>query len=181
MILVTVGTERYPFDRLMQWLDQLVKQNLICPQQEEIIVQYGSCTITTIEGITTYSKLKVTDFHALVNRARIIVAHCGEGTLDLLASINKPFILVPRSHSFQEHVDNHQVELANQLAKQGVPIANSPKDLVDFLANPTLSKIPVAPTEYYERVSLMLEEEFEKDSVLADLTWELVGSEYAIA
>lgn len=181
MILVTVGTERFPFDRLMQWLDCLIKQDLICPDKEELIIQYGSCTITKIEGAKTYSKLNVADFHNLVNRARIIIAHCGEGTIDLLAAMDKPFILVPRSHSYAEHVDNHQIELAKQLGKQGIPVANCPGDLVRFLANPSLAKISISPKNYYDRASLLLKQEFEKDSVLAGLTEELIGSTYAIA
>ena len=180
MILVTVGTEKFSFDRLMQWIDSLIKQDVICPNQEEIIVQYGSCTITQIEGVKTYSKLNVTDFHDLINKARIIIAHCGEGTIDLLASMDKPFILVPRSHSFAEHVDNHQIELAKQLAKQGVPVANCPEDLVRFLAKPILSKISVSPKIYYSHASLLLEQEFENDSVLDSLTEELIGSAYAV-
>ena len=46
MILVTVGTERFPFNRLMEWIDSLIQQNLVQPDREEIIIQYGSCTIT---------------------------------------------------------------------------------------------------------------------------------------
>ena len=45
MILVTVGTEKFPFNRLMQWINNLIKQGLIAPEQEEVVIQYGSCTI----------------------------------------------------------------------------------------------------------------------------------------
>jgi UDP-N-acetylglucosamine transferase subunit ALG13 len=44
MILVTVGTEKFAFDRLMQWVDRLIEEGFI-PAEEEVIVQYGSCTI----------------------------------------------------------------------------------------------------------------------------------------
>ena len=94
MILVTVGTEKYPFNRLMQWLDSLIEQGFIDPQQEEVVVQYGSCTIVP-EGVKNHTVLPETDFLGLVEEARIIIAHCGEGTIDLLDSLKKPFILVP--------------------------------------------------------------------------------------
>jgi UDP-N-acetylglucosamine transferase subunit ALG13 len=85
--------------------------------------------------------LKEDQFQELIEQARVIIAHCGEGTVLLLDSFEKPFILVPRSHSFKEHIDNHQVEMALALADVNVPIAWSPADLVRFLANP--QKVPV--------------------------------------
>ncbi len=174
MILVTVGTEKFPFNRLMQWIDNLIDRNLIQPEQEEIVIQYGSCTFIP-DRIKGYSVLKETDFLSLVEQARIIIAHCGEGTLDLLGLINKPFILVPRSYDFQEHVDDHQIELARQLGKLGIPIANSQADLVDFLANPFVARFPVTPSQYYTQASLLLEDEFETDLVREELTNELIG------
>lgn len=42
MILVTVGTEKFPFNRLMRWVDQLLEDDLI--GDEEVVVQYGTCT-----------------------------------------------------------------------------------------------------------------------------------------
>ncbi|MDJ0574873.1 MAG: hypothetical protein QNJ65_06855 [Xenococcaceae cyanobacterium MO_234.B1] len=59
--------------------------------------------------------------------------------------------------------------LAQQLVKQGISVANCPGDLVRFLAEPTVAEIPVTPTDYYAQASLMLEQQFENDSVLEDL------------
>ena len=174
MILVTVGTEKFPFNRLMEWIDNLIQQNLIQPNQEKIVIQYGSCTITP-QGTNNCSVLPSEEFKNLVAQARLIIAHCGEGTIDLLANIKKPFVLVPRSGEYQEHVDDHQMELAEELAKQGVSIANSPQDLVEFLANPKVVSINHSPTEYYAQASLLLEEQFEDEIVLEDLTEELIG------
>ena len=44
------------------------------------------------------------------------LAHCGEGSEFLLDRLAKPYLLVPRAARFQEHVDDHQVELAMALA-----------------------------------------------------------------
>ncbi|MGF1540121.1 MAG: glycosyltransferase [Pleurocapsa sp.] len=175
MILVTVGTEKFPFNRLMEWIDCLIAQQVIQPEIEEIVIQYGSCTIVP-DRVNGYSVLKQTEFLRLVEKARIIIAHCGEGTIDLLALINKPFILVPRTHNFQEHVDDHQLELARQLAKQGIPIANCAEDLADFVIEPRLAEFTVTPAKYYTQASLLLEEEFETDLVREELTKELIDS-----
>ncbi|MGL4882854.1 MAG: glycosyltransferase [Waterburya sp.] len=175
MILITVGTEKFPFNRLMEWIDNLINQRLIQPEKEEIVIQYGSCTVVP-NNVIGYSVLKETDFLSLVKKARMIIAHCGEGSLDLLDLINKPFILVPRSYDFREHVDDHQVELAEQLAKLGVPIANNQEDLANFLAQPFVVKLPVTPAKYYAQASLLLEDEFETDLVRENLSNELIDT-----
>jgi UDP-N-acetylglucosamine transferase subunit ALG13 len=175
MILVTVGTEKFPLNRLMEWIDNLINQKLIQPEKEEVLIQYGSCTFLP-KNITGYSILRETEFLSLVEKARIIIAHCGEGSLDLLGSINKPFILVPRSYNFREHVDDHQVELAHQLAKLGVPIANNQEDLAAFLTQPFVVKLPVTPAKYYAQVSLLLEDEFETDLVREELSDQLIDT-----
>ena len=174
MILVTVGTEIFSFNRLMDWIDSLIQKNLIQPDREEIIIQYGSCTITP-QGTNNFSVLPSEEFNNIVTQARLIIAHCGEGTIDLLSTITKPFILVPRSSKYQEHVDDHQIELAEALAQQGMPIANSPQDLAEFLVEPKLVEINSSPTEYYEQASCLLEEQFEDEIVLEKLTEELIG------
>jgi UDP-N-acetylglucosamine transferase subunit ALG13 len=133
MILVSVGTEKFPFDRLMRWVELLLDANLF--GDEEVVVQYGTCTVIP-QGSRVYRLLKEQDFQQLVRRARLVIAHCGEGTVLVLDSMDTPFLLVPRSHRYQEHVDDHQVELAQALALLGLPIAWGPADLVRFLTDP---------------------------------------------
>ena len=91
MILVTVGTEQYPFNRLMEWIDSLIKLSIISPE-EKVIVQYGSCTHLP-KNVEAYPILQPTEFQDLAQKARLIIAHCGEGTIDLLATLKVPFIL----------------------------------------------------------------------------------------
>ena len=176
MILITVGTEKFPFNRLMKWVNQLIAQNLIQPTLEEVIIQYGSCTLIP-EQADSYKLLPASKFVSLVEQADIIIAHCGEGTIDLLTSLNKPFIFVPRSGKHLEHVDDHQIELAEQLEKKGVAIAQSYSELASFLESPQVGDINTAklsPSKYYAQASLMLERQFETEEVLADLTEDLL-------
>lgn len=133
MILVTVGTEQFPFNRLMNWIQVLINRGFLPAQQ--VVIQYGSCTVWPA-GTQAYALLAQDQFQTLVQQADLIISHCGEGTLLLLDTVPKPYILVPRSKRFGEHVDDHQVELATALAQREVPIAWSPGDLVRFLASP---------------------------------------------
>ena len=176
MILITVGTEKFPFNRLMKWVNQLIAQNLIQPTLEEVIIQYGSCTIVP-QQVDSYKLLPASKFVSLVEQADVVIAHCGEGTIDLLTALNKPFILVPRSGKHLEHVDDHQIELAEQLGHKGIAIANSYSELARFLKSPQVadtSTAKLSPSKYYAQASLLLERQFETEEVLADLTKDLL-------
>lgn len=129
MILVTVGTEQYAFDRLLSWVSLLMQNGLI---QEEVIVQYGASKRLP-PNVTAHKTVPLDRFTKLVQQARLVISHCGEGSLLMLEEIGTPYILVPRSVRFQEHVDDHQVELAIALESIGVEIAWSPGDLVRFI------------------------------------------------
>ena len=132
MILVTVGTEKFQFDRLMVWISILVKQDWI---EEKIVVQYGNCMYFP-GGIEAHKLLPAAEFKELAMSADLVIGHCGEGTLLLAEKIKAPYILVPRRADLQEHVDNHQLELAHQLVNTGVPIAFSLEGLLEFVRNP---------------------------------------------
>lgn len=132
MILVTVGTEKFQFDRLMVWVSILAKQDWI---KEKIVVQYGN-SVYYPNGIEAHKLLPATEFQQLAMSADLVIGHCGEGTLLLTEKINAPYILVPRRADFKEHVDDHQLELAEQLVDSGVPVAFSLEKLLEFVKNP---------------------------------------------
>jgi UDP-N-acetylglucosamine transferase subunit ALG13 len=141
MLLVTVGTEQYPFNALMNWVDLLIREGLI-DRDEEVIVQYGSSSKLP-DKVRIFKRLPESEFKALLEQARVVISHCGEGSAMLLESLGKPYVLVPRTRRFGEHVDDHQLEMADAMEKQGISVARSPGDLVRFLAEPkVLGLIP---------------------------------------
>lgn len=129
MILVTVGTEQYPFNSLMDWISLLIKEGII---NEEVVIQYGAST-SLPDNVRISKIIPENQFKELVQQASVVIAHCGEGSALLLEEFDKPYILVPRTVKFHEHVDDHQLEMADELENQGVLIARSPADLVKFL------------------------------------------------
>lgn len=111
MILVTLGTQFEPFDRLLKELD---KQDL----NEEIIVQAGH---TKFES----SKMKILDFipyeemNDLVDKARIIITHGGTGSIVEPLKKGKVIIGCARLEKYGEHVDDHQTELVSIFSEEG--------------------------------------------------------------
>jgi UDP-N-acetylglucosamine transferase subunit ALG13 len=150
---------------MMRWVDQLIQDDLF--DEEEIVVQYGTCTFLP-SGVKVYRLLKEQDFQNLVLRARLVIAHCGEGTVLLLDGMETPFLLIPRSQRYHEHVDDHQVELAQALASIGVPIGWGPADLVRFLADPSKVSIGALSVVAAQSVCGHLDQLFPADSPSAN-------------
>jgi UDP-N-acetylglucosamine transferase subunit ALG13 len=159
MIFITVGTENFPFNRLMHWVNALLEQKILQAEQEEIVVQYGSCNFIPT-GAQGYKLLPEPQFQALLKSARLVISHCGEGSFYLLDSLLVPYILVPRSKCYQEHVDNHQIELSIALRDLGVPVAWSPGDLARFISSPYRVPLSITPQDYLTGLCHQLEQRF---------------------
>lgn len=127
MIFVTVGTERWPFDRLIKTVDAAVERKAI---SDEVFAQVG--TVTYVPEFMAFEKMLSFDkFIEMVKGARIIVSHAGAGSVILCLRLGKIPILFPRDASRAEHLDNHQMELARKMRDTGrVLVAYSEEDLL---------------------------------------------------
>ena len=109
MILVTVGSSTFPFDRLLRAVAPLA-------DGEELVVQHGASTIRPTDARC----LEFVPFHelaALVRAARVVVTHAGVGSILLALSNGKKPVVVPRLRSFGETVDDHQLECARRFGR----------------------------------------------------------------
>lgn len=111
MILVTLGTQKQPFTRL---LDAIENTNI----KDEIIVQAGHTKYLS-------NKMKVFDFISyeemdkLVDKADIIITHGGTGSIVGPLKKHKKIIAVPRLNKYGEHVDDHQIQIVDMFADVG--------------------------------------------------------------
>lgn len=120
MILVTTGSSQAPFDRLLR---AFVRVDL----EEELVVQHGASAIRPPQA-TCVDFVAVQQLAELVDRARVVVAHAGVGSILLCASRGRVPIVVPRLARFGEAVDDHQVFLARRLAVSGSVVATEDAD-----------------------------------------------------
>jgi UDP-N-acetylglucosamine transferase subunit ALG13 len=129
-LLVSVGTDFHPFDRLVSWVDEWLTQQT---DPHECIVQYGtSRPPRRAEGVAfvTHEELG-----ALMTRARVVVCHGGPSTIAEARRRGHLPIVVPRSPAHGEHVDDHQQRFSHRLARQGlVRVATSPAELAAAIA-----------------------------------------------
>lgn len=114
MIFVTVGTHEQPFNRLVQCIDELKGAGVI---EEEVILQTGFSTYEP--KYCTWSKLfPYQEMVRNVAEARIVVTHGGPSSFIMPLQVGKVPIVVPRKKQFDEHVNDHQVDFAKQVAER---------------------------------------------------------------
>ena len=114
MIFVTVGTHEQPFNRLIKKVDELKRDGVI---QEDVIMQTGFSTYEP--KYCEWSKLiPYQQMIRNVEDARIVITHGGPASFIMPLQIGKVPIVVPRQHKFDEHVNDHQVEFARNVAER---------------------------------------------------------------
>ena len=112
MIFVTVSSHEQPFNRLVEYMD-----NWAAEHDEDVIVQIGFSTYEPKH--CEWSKLyPYSQMVELVDKARIVITHGGPSSFIMPLQVGKVPIVVPRMKDYNEHVNNHQVEFSNQVAKR---------------------------------------------------------------
>ena len=114
MIFVTVGNATQPFSRLINAMIALRTSGAI---DEQLVIQHGYTPPPDwSEPMFAFMKNELFEEH--IRRASVIVAHAGCGTLMSCIRAGKMPVAVPRLRAFGEHVNDHQLQLADGLAVQ---------------------------------------------------------------
>jgi UDP-N-acetylglucosamine transferase subunit ALG13 len=115
LLLVTVGTDHHPFDRLVRWAAAWLDRH---PGRLRCLMQTGTSAPPT--GATDWQAyLEYEALQAAMASAAAVVCHGGPGTILGARHMGAVPIVVPRRHRLGEHVDDHQVAFARRLAGQG--------------------------------------------------------------
>ena len=116
MIFVTVGSQKFQFDRLLKALDGFVFAGSI---QDEIFAQTGYSTYEPKH----YSHRRFLDrvqFGQKMTTSDAVITHGGTGAIIGAVKLGKKVLAVPRRAEHGEHVDDHQIELVRQFAELGL-------------------------------------------------------------
>ena len=112
MIVVTVGTNEAPFDRLLQAFD-------VERPTEELLVQHGPSHVRPT-GASCVDFLSYDELVDAIRRARVVVMHAGVGSIMTALANRKRPVVVPRLRRFGEAVDDHQLALGRRLQEAGL-------------------------------------------------------------
>jgi UDP-N-acetylglucosamine transferase subunit ALG13 len=115
LLLVTVGTDHHPFDRLVRWADGWLATN---PGSLRCLMQTGTSAPPTGQA-SWQAYLEFDALQAAMAGAAAVVCHGGPGTILGARHMGAVPIVVPRQHRLGEHVDDHQVAFSRRLAAEG--------------------------------------------------------------
>lgn len=111
MIFITYGTQPHDFRFLSTVVNQI-------DSKYQVVVQLGeSKNIITRENTKVYNYTE--QFDKFASECDILITHGGVGSIMTGLKGHKKVIVVPRLEEFAEHVDSHQLEVSNKLAKNG--------------------------------------------------------------
>lgn len=114
-LLVVVGTDYHPFDRLVQWVDEWVA---LQGAGYRAVVQYGSGKAPVVaEGSASFAH---DELRRLMSLARVVVMHGGPASILEARRLGKVPVVVPREPGHGEHVDSHQVRFTRRLSESGL-------------------------------------------------------------
>ena len=113
-VLVTMGMDHHPFQRLVDWVDRWLAAG--AAQRVECLIQCGPARSTHVDSVDF---LEYPELESAMARAAVIVCHAGPGSIMMARWVGHRPVVVPRLAELGEVVDNHQVTFARQLAGQG--------------------------------------------------------------
>jgi UDP-N-acetylglucosamine transferase subunit ALG13 len=114
LLLVTVGGDHHPFDRLMRWVeDWLVDEG----DRVRCVVQHGPARPPAGTEATPY--IPYDQMRALMAEARAVVSSGGPATLAEARQLGHRPVAVPRLTALGEAVDDHQRAFTTRLHDLG--------------------------------------------------------------
>lgn len=115
MIFITLGSQKFQFNRILKEVDELINQGIIL---ESVFAQIGSSNY--LPKNYSYKKfLSRDEYIEKMRLADIVLTHGGSGAIINALKSNKKTIAVPRLKKFNEHVDDHQLQIVNSFVESG--------------------------------------------------------------
>lgn len=116
MIFITLGSQKFQFNRLLKAVDnQIIERKII----DQIYAQTGASDYLP-QNFPFQNYLDRDDYIEKINQSTIVVTHGGTGTIVGAVKKGKKVIAVPRLSKYGEHVDDHQIQIINEFAEMNL-------------------------------------------------------------
>jgi UDP-N-acetylglucosamine transferase subunit ALG13 len=176
LLLVTVGTDHHPFDRLVRWADAWLGAH---PGALRCLMQTGTSGAPTGAAAEWRAYLEFGALQEAMASAAAVVCHGGPGTILGARHMGAVPIVVPRQHRLGEHVDDHQVAFSRRLAAEGggIHLAETETDL-----HRLLDRVAAEPAAFRagpeDRATTTAVREFGRlvDGLVGDRPWPRAGA-----
>lgn len=115
MILVLLGTQNNNFTRLLEAVQNNIDKGVI---KDEVIVQAGFTKFES-KDMKVLGLIDKEELSKLQDNADLIITHGGVGSIISSIKRGKKVIVVPRLKKYDEHVNNHQLQIARRFEQEG--------------------------------------------------------------
>ena len=130
MIFISLGTQKFQFDRLLRHVDELIEEGFI---NEPVFAQIGNSTYQP-KNYDFSNFLTQADFEEKIRESTIFLTHGGVGSITTGLKYKKKVVVYPRLAEFGEHIDDHQTQITAKYKELGyVLTASNKNELVDAL------------------------------------------------
>lgn len=116
MIFITLGSQKFQFNRLLKAVDDLIERGVIT---EEVFAQSGSSDYKP-HHFKTVDFIGRNEFAEKIKEADMVITHAGTGAIMGAVKKGKKVIAVPRKQMYGEHVDNHQFQIVEEFANMNI-------------------------------------------------------------
>lgn len=159
MIFVTLGSQKFQFNRLLTELDRLVAENKI---QDKLFAQIGYSDYKP-EHFQYKDFLDRDEFKKIMSESDTVIAHGGTGAIITAVKQGKKVIAIPRLAKYGEHVDDHQIQLVDEFKELNLiePVYDE-KDLeraINEIKNKTFNEYVSNTENIIEDIESFIEEE----------------------
>ncbi len=113
MVFVTVGTQKQSFKRIFSLVEHSTQLRF-----EEIVAQSGNTEFVS-KKIEMIKFMDNTKFEELIEESDFVICHGGVGSIFTSLLKGKKVLAVPRLSKYGEHVDDHQIEICEELENLG--------------------------------------------------------------
>lgn len=140
MIFITLGSQKFQFNRLLKAVDELISDGAI---SDEVFAQTGYSDYEP-KNYEFKQFLGRDEFADVISKTDIVITHGGTGAIVGAIKADKKVIAVPRQEKYGEHVDNHQQQIVNQFKKNdlifGIDECEKLSEAIIFVKNHIFNK-----------------------------------------
>ena len=115
MIFVTLGTQDKSFKRLLENIDKEIKKGII---KEKVIVQAGHTKYNS-KNMEIFDLIDKDKFDKYIKECDLLITHGGVGSIITGLKSNKKVIACPRLAKYNEHINDHQLQIIDRFVENG--------------------------------------------------------------
>lgn len=143
LILVTLGTQDKKFTRLLKAIQKQIDLKNI---KEEVIVQAGCSADFKSNDMQIFDYIPMDEFEKIMQECDILITHGGVGSITTGLRNNKKVIAAARLKKYNEHTNDHQLQIIEKFSKNNQILELSDFDELDKI----LKKVKKFKPEKYE-------------------------------